>query len=74
MSGVSYSYDFRIVSYPTRIYSGLDALDQLPAEVGRHMQRSKEAVAVDLLQLRAEAPFAVRGAHGHNARCHGGSV
>ena len=39
MSGVSYSYDFRIVSYPTRIYSGLDALDQLPSEVGRHRAR-----------------------------------
>ena len=39
MSGVSYSYDFRIVSYPTRIYSGLDALDQLPAEIGRHRAR-----------------------------------
>jgi alcohol dehydrogenase class IV len=44
MSGVSYSYDFRIVSYPTRIYSGLDALDQLPSEVGRH--RAKRAFVV----------------------------
>jgi alcohol dehydrogenase class IV len=39
MSGVSYSYDFRIVSYPTRVYSGLDALDQLPAELGRNRAR-----------------------------------
>jgi alcohol dehydrogenase class IV len=44
MSGVSYSYDFRIVSYPTRIYSGLDALDQLPSEVGRH--RAKRVFVV----------------------------
>jgi alcohol dehydrogenase class IV len=44
MSGVSYTYDFRIVSYPTRIYSGLDALDQLPSEAGRH--RAKRAFVV----------------------------
>ena len=44
MSGVSYSYDFRIVSYPTRVYSGLDALDQLPSELGRH--RAKRAFVV----------------------------
>jgi alcohol dehydrogenase class IV len=44
MTGVSYSYDFRIVGYPTRVYSGLDALDQLPAELGRH--RAKRAFVV----------------------------
>jgi alcohol dehydrogenase class IV len=44
MPALSYSYDFRIVSYPTRVYSGLDALDQLPAELGRH--RAKRAFVV----------------------------
>jgi alcohol dehydrogenase class IV len=39
MSAPAYSYDFRIVGYPTRVYSGLDALEQLPAELGRHRAR-----------------------------------
>lgn len=33
---VSHLHDFRIVSYPLRVYSGQDALDNLPAEVARH--------------------------------------
>ena len=44
MSELSYSYDFRVVSYPTRVYSGLDALDQLPSELGRH--RAKRAYVI----------------------------
>src|SRR5579864_4556216 len=36
MPAAAYSYDFRIVGYPTRVYSGLDALEHLPAELGRH--------------------------------------
>ena len=31
-----YQYDFRAVSYPLRLYSGQDALEQLPAELKRH--------------------------------------
>src|SRR5262249_59666895 len=30
---------FRAVSYPWRLYSGVDALDQLPTEVARHGAR-----------------------------------
>ena len=30
-----YQYDFRAVSFPLRLYSGEDALEQLPAEVRR---------------------------------------
>lgn len=35
-ASVDYSYDFRLVSYPVRVYSGHDALESLPAEVARH--------------------------------------
>ncbi len=41
---VASSLDFRAVSYPVRIYSGQDALESLPAEVGRH--RAKRAFVV----------------------------
>ena len=34
-----YMNDFRAVSYPLRLYSGNDALDQLPAELKRHRAR-----------------------------------
>jgi len=34
-----YSYDFRIVGYPFRLYSGKDALDKLPDEVERNRAR-----------------------------------
>jgi len=33
---VRHSHDFRLVSYPVRIYSGKDALAHLPAEIRRH--------------------------------------
>ncbi len=33
---VSYRNDFRAVSYPLRLYSGNDALENLPAELKRH--------------------------------------
>jgi alcohol dehydrogenase class IV len=39
-----YSYDFRIVGYPHRVYSGVDALDQLPNEIARH--RAKRAYVI----------------------------
>jgi len=35
LSDPDYQYDFRAVSYPLRLYSGEDALEQLPAEVRR---------------------------------------
>jgi alcohol dehydrogenase class IV len=33
---MTYNYDFRATGYPFRLYSGHDALDKLPDEVGRH--------------------------------------
>jgi len=33
------TYDFRLVSYPLRLYSGKDALENLPAEVKRNRTR-----------------------------------
>jgi alcohol dehydrogenase class IV len=35
----SLDYDFRVISYPYRVYSGKNALDHLPAEVKRHGAR-----------------------------------
>ena len=32
----SVDYDFRVISYPYRVYSGKNALDHLAAEVKRH--------------------------------------
>ena len=34
-----YSYEFRAVGYPVRLYSGKDALGKLPDEIGRHRAR-----------------------------------
>ena len=33
---MTYNYDFRATGYPFRLYSGRDALEKLPDEVGRH--------------------------------------
>jgi alcohol dehydrogenase class IV len=44
MVSTAISNDFRIVSYPCRVYSGKDALDNLPAELGRH--RAKRAFII----------------------------
>ena len=33
---MSYRNDFRAVGYPLRLYSGKDALENLPAELHRH--------------------------------------
>ena len=44
VSSVQSTHDFRLISYPVRVYSGQDALDSLPAEVGRH--RTKRVFVV----------------------------
>ncbi|MBR2818243.1 MAG: iron-containing alcohol dehydrogenase [Reyranella sp.] len=44
VSSVQSTHDFRLISYPVRVYSGQDALDSLPAEVGRH--RAKRVFVV----------------------------
>lgn len=33
---MTYNHDFRAIGYPLRLYSGQDALEQLPAELKRH--------------------------------------
>jgi alcohol dehydrogenase class IV len=38
-SSATHTHDFRLVSYPVRVYSGKDALENLPSEVGRHRAR-----------------------------------
>lgn len=49
-----YSYDFRLVGYPLRLYSGKDALENLPAEVKR--QRAARAFIVcGRAEYRAQA-------------------
>lgn len=44
VSSAQSTHDFRLISYPVRVYSGQDALESLPAEVGRH--RAKRAFVV----------------------------
>lgn len=39
-----YGYDFRLVGYPLRLYSGKDALDNLPAEIQR--RRARNAIVI----------------------------
>ena len=36
---MTYRNDFRAVGYPLRLYSGKDALENLPAELKRHRAR-----------------------------------
>ena len=36
---MTYNYEFRAVGYPLRLYSGRDALENLPAELKRHHAR-----------------------------------
>ena len=43
-SAVAYVHDFRAVTYPCRVFSGKDALENLPAEIGRN--RAKRAFII----------------------------
>lgn len=36
MPVIEHTLDYRLVSYPVRVYSGKDALESLPSEVSRH--------------------------------------
>jgi alcohol dehydrogenase class IV len=53
-----YSYDFRATGYPFRLYSGRDALDRLPDEVGRH--RARRAFIVSGRTVSRSTPLITR--------------
>ena len=55
---VSHTHDFRLVSYPVRVYSGKDALENLPAEVGRH--RAKRAFIICGRSVSRNTPLVAR--------------
>jgi alcohol dehydrogenase class IV len=55
---VSYRTDFRAVSYPLRLYSGKDALENLPAELKRH--RSQRAFIVCGRTVSRKTPLVAR--------------
>ena len=57
-ASVSHSHDFRLVSYPVRVYSGQDALENLPAEVGRH--RAKRAFIICGRSVSRNTPLVAR--------------
>jgi alcohol dehydrogenase class IV len=53
-----YSYDFRATGYPFRLYSGKDALERLPDEVGRH--RASRAFIVCGRTVSRKTPLIAR--------------
>lgn len=53
-----YSYDFRVTGYPFRLYSGKDALEKLPDEVGRN--RSRRAFIVCGRSVSRKTPLIAR--------------
>ena len=55
---VSHTHDFRLVSYPVRVYSGRDALESLPSEVGRH--RAKRAFVICGRSVSRQTPLIAR--------------
>ena len=57
-STVAQTHDFRLVSYPVRVYSGKDALESLPAEVGRH--RAKRAFIICGRSVSRSTPLIAR--------------
>jgi alcohol dehydrogenase class IV len=55
---VAYKTDFRAVTYPLRLYSGKDALENLPAELKR--QRSQRAFVVCGRSVSRKTPLVAR--------------
>jgi alcohol dehydrogenase class IV len=55
---VSHTHDFRLVSYPVRVYSGKDALESLPAEIGRN--RAKRAFIICGRSVSRSTPLVAR--------------
>jgi alcohol dehydrogenase class IV len=55
---VTHSQDFRLVSYPVRVFSGQDALESLPAEIGRN--RAKRAFIICGRSVSRSTPIVAR--------------
>jgi len=55
---MTYRHDFRAVGYPLRLYSGKDALENLPAELKRH--RSQRAFVVCGRTVSRQTPLVSR--------------
>lgn len=64
-----YSYDFRAAGYPFRLYSGKDALERLPDEVGRH--RATRAFIVCGRTVSRQTPLIARMKKLLGERCAG---
>lgn len=64
-----YSYDFRATGYPFRLYSGHDALEKLPDEVGRH--RASRAFIVCGRTVSRKTPLIARMKQLLGERCAG---
>ena len=58
MADATYRNDFRAVGYPLRLYSGKDALENLPAELKRH--RAKRAFIVCGRSVSRRTPLVSR--------------
>jgi len=56
-----YSFDFRAVGYPFRLYSGKDALERLPDEVSRHRARRVFVVCGRTVSRRTPLIGRIRG-------------
>ena len=55
-----YNYEFRLAGYPLRLYSGKDALENLPAELKRHRARRAFIVCGRTVSRKTELVSRVR--------------
>jgi alcohol dehydrogenase class IV len=55
---VTHTHDFRLVSYPVRVYSGKDALENLPSEISRN--RAKRAFIICGRSVSRQTPLVAR--------------
>lgn len=58
MASTVHTHDFRLVSYPVRVYSGADALESLPSEVSRH--RAKRVFVISGRSVSRKTPLIAR--------------
>src|SRR5688572_26950829 len=58
---MSYRNDFRAVGYPVRLYSGKDALENLPAELKRHRRQRAFVVCGRTVSRRTPLVSRIRG-------------
>jgi alcohol dehydrogenase class IV len=69
MSSSSYNYNFHATGYPFRLFSGQDALEKLPDEVGRH--RASRAFIVCGRTVSRKTPLVARLKQLLGSRCAG---